>query len=177
LGKKALAERNMDWKKALIYLVFVVPQVIWLSLILAAPLLACSGHADAAGVLHFLFHPTCHQLPERSFYVFGCVMPVCARCFAIYAGFLASTLLYPLFYPVDNMRMPDKRLLIAALIPIAVDGGLQLVSSYESTNLLRLITGLICGGATAFYLLPAYNEIIRLFMQQTDNIIPPKRGG
>jgi uncharacterized membrane protein len=164
-------------QKNLIYFLFLAPQLLWMLLIFATPYFACSGHEGAAGVLYFIFRPTCHQLPERSLFVFGCVMPVCARCFAIYVGFLASTLIYPLFYPVDNMRMQDKRLLIAALIPIAVDGGLQLVSSYESTNLLRLITGFICGGAVAFYLLPAYNEIIRLFIQQTDNIIPPKKRG
>jgi uncharacterized membrane protein len=39
-------------------------------------------------------------------------------------------------------------LVIAALLPIGLDGTIQLLTDYESTNPKRLITGLIAGVAT-----------------------------
>ena len=38
---------------------------------------------------------------------------------------------------------------IIALIPIGIDGGLQLVTNYESNNVLRLMTGFLAGAALA----------------------------
>ena len=41
-------------------------------------------------------------------------------------------------------------LVVAALIPIGLDGTIQLLTDYESTNPKRLITGLIAGVVTGF---------------------------
>jgi uncharacterized membrane protein len=151
-------------RKALIYLLFLFPTVLWVALILLAPYLESIGSRELAGLLYFFFKPTCHQLAERSFIVFGYPMAVCARCFGIYAGFLAATLIYPLISPVDNKKTPSKWLLLLAVVPMGLDGGIQLLTSYESNNLLRLVTGMICGGVLPFYILPVYNELFYGFL-------------
>jgi uncharacterized membrane protein len=151
-------------KKTFIYLLFLLPSVLWVALILLAPYLQAAGNDSLAGLLYFFFKPTCHQLPERSFLVFGYPMAVCARCFGVYAGFLAAALLYPLILPVDNRKTPSKWLLLLAVAPMGFDGGVQLLTAYESNNLLRLITGAVCGGSLTFYILPVYNELVYGFL-------------
>jgi uncharacterized membrane protein len=46
---------------------------------------------------------------------------------------------------------------VLAIIPIALDGGTQLIGLRESTNLLRAITGSIAGFAFSFYFIPMLN--------------------
>src|SRR5688500_6050025 len=54
----------------------------WLLLITTAPILwiPLGGLLYAAGSL------ICHQLSDRSFHLQGSQLPVCARCFGLYAG-------------------------------------------------------------------------------------------
>ncbi len=85
--------------------------------------------------------------------------PVCARDVAIYLSMLIGLIMLPFFKPVDSEDWPNKWILVAAAIPIAIDGTTQLVGMRESTNLLRLITGAIIGIVLPFYLLPLLNSI------------------
>ncbi|HLC69314.1 MAG TPA: DUF2085 domain-containing protein [Candidatus Bilamarchaeaceae archaeon] len=100
--------------------------------------------------------------------VLGYKFPVCARDISIYLGMLLAGLAYARFYRLDNKEFPDPLYLIIALIPIGVDGGLQLLSGfgfdlpfigmYESTNLKRIVTGFIAGAVIPFYILPILNR-------------------
>jgi uncharacterized membrane protein len=54
----------------------------WLAALAAAPLLP----VPFAGVLYAAGSLICHQLPERSFHLQSFQLPVCARCFGLYAG-------------------------------------------------------------------------------------------
>lgn len=99
----------------------------------------------------------------------GYKFPVCARDMAIYLGMLLAGVLYPLRYRLDRREFPDPLYLIAALLPMALDGGLQLVSDigfsvpgigfYESTNINRMVTGFIAGVVVPVYLLPILNQM------------------
>ena len=40
-----------------------------------------------------------------------------------------------------------------AIIPIGLDGGIQLLTDYESNNILRLLTGAIFGAGVCLYFL------------------------
>lgn len=122
---------------------FIAAIGAWCLLILLTPLTV--DRVPKAGIfLYLFFSPLCHQLPERSFFLFGHQLPVCARCLGIYAGaFLGS------FFA--KKESPSPWVLVAGLFPMAVDGGTQLLFR-ESTNFLRLTTGLIAGFVTVFYL-------------------------
>lgn len=89
----------------------------------------------------------CHTIKERSFFINGNQMPFCARDVAIFFG-IALGLGIALFktFPLKWWW------LVGGLIPIGVDGGLQLVTSYESNNLFRLLTGGLAGLVTALAL-------------------------
>ena len=68
-------------------------------------------------------------------------MPICARCTAIYAGLAAGAALFR-FLPAIEERFMRIALAVAA-IPMAVDGLTQATGLRESTNTLRVITGLV----------------------------------
>jgi len=91
----------------------------------------------------------------------GYKMPVCARDIGIYGGMLLVAILYPFVRRIDDIDVPPVLYLIIAIAPLAIDGSIQLISDlgwlpfvYESTNLIRLATGLLAGGAASYYAIP-----------------------
>jgi len=96
----------------------------------------------------------CHQRADRSLFLNENEMPFCSRCTAIWFG-LAVGLGFMVLYIIE---LNEKFLiaLIAALIPIGIDGIGQFFELWESTNLIRIFTGLpagvICGIAIGIIL-------------------------
>ena len=82
----------------------------------------------------------CHQMPERSFFWHGRQFPVCARCTGVFAGQLAALFLF-------RLVSPPYWLLAAFCAIMLADWLVQRFGLRESTNLRRLITGLLCGYA------------------------------
>ena len=100
-----------------------------------------------------LFRLLCHGKPERCLELFHVPMPICARCAAIYAGILAGLALFRL---MGRLREKTMRVVaFAALAPLALDGLTQLTGLRESTNPLRIATGVIAGMAFGLWILSA----------------------
>lgn len=94
----------------------------------------------------------CHQRDTRSLFIGVNQMPFCARCTAIFVGMPLGMLVFFVM-----RREINPIILLMGFVPLALDGGLQLVGVYESVNLFRVITGAIAG-ITAGY---AFAYIIR----------------
>jgi uncharacterized membrane protein len=132
-----------------------------------------SGFAAAAG--YFFFSGVCHQIPARSFHVWGQPLAVCARCTGVYAGFLAGAIIFPLI-PCGGVHrkrvhkglvrrgwnggFPPAWILGAALLPATADFALGHFGLHDSGNVLRLVTGLIPGAAASLFIIPAVFEIV-----------------
>jgi uncharacterized membrane protein len=91
----------------------------------------------------------------------GFKMPVCSRDFGIYGAMLLGALIYPLLRDLKGREVWPAIWLILAMVPLALDGGIQLVSElgllpfvYESTNAMRLFTGALSGFVAALYAIP-----------------------
>ena len=80
----------------------------------------------------------CHQRPERSFFVKGYQMPVCARCEGELIGTLISLI------AIWFIR-PTFPVLAILMVPMVLDGLIQALTKYESTNGRRLTTGILFG--------------------------------
>ena len=114
----------------------------------------------------------------------GYKMPICARDFGIYGAMLLAGALYPFIRRLDSRAMYPAAYLILSLVPIALDGGLQMATEldrpllgsdiipfeYESTNAMRLFTGAIAGAAASFFAIPV---LVNIFTPGYD--IPPIR--
>ncbi|MCS7252336.1 MAG: DUF2085 domain-containing protein [Thermoflexus sp.] len=166
---------------------------LWIYVIgaLMPPVLMKAGLSEPASVLYTIYSFLCHQLPQRSFFLFGehltykledlrervglerlpgypwprtfigdsrigWKIAICQRDLAIYSAMVFSATLMLLrrrpWHP-----MPIWAFLVFGLMPIALDGGSQFVSyalamfgpftPRESTPFLRILTGVLFGGA------------------------------
>lgn len=98
-------------------------------------------------------------MPERAFWVAGHPLAVCARCFGIYAGFAAATLIYPLARNVRQAGTPRRAWLILALLPTSVDFLLGVTGMWANTHSSRFFTGAWLGAWAAFYVVPGLVEL------------------
>lgn len=135
----------------------------WLSLLLFSPYLIESGTTgDLSGVvgkydnkeiieemniiargIYYIGDLNCHQLSHRSYSYNDNQMSFCARDTGIFLGLVVGFM-----YASRKRTVLTLPLVIAALIPIGLDGTIQLLTDYESTNPKRLTTGLIAGAVT-----------------------------
>ena len=113
----------------------------------------------ASAQWRILFRLFCHGIPNRCLALWGTKMPICARCTAIYGGALAGLILMPLL-PAMSERAARIAMFIAAT-PLAIDGLTQLTTLRESTNALRVATGLAAGIGFALWALTAVERHVR----------------
>ena len=88
----------------------------------------------------------CHQRADRSFFYRGRQFPLCARCTGILIGYILGITLAILTHAKHHSYF------LILLIPMIIDGGIQKLFALESTNLRRLLTGIL-GGVGIVYLL------------------------
>lgn len=97
----------------------------------------------------------CHQMPKRSFFIHGCQFPVCARCTGVLIGYLLALIVLP-FY------LLSVKLCILFCGIMFADWFIQFLKIRESTNIRRLISGILGGyGVFSFYI-----NIILFFIEQ-----------
>lgn len=131
-------------KILLIYFLTLGGTVFWLGLIILAPYLK-SKSLNLNVFVNSVFSPICHQIPSRSFFLFGYPLAVCSRCFGIYVGFLIGVLLYPFLNEFSADSMPSTRIFILTSIPIVLDTGGNFFHLWMTPNIPRFIIGLIWG--------------------------------
>ena len=135
----------------------------WLALLLLSPYMIDNGTTgDLSGVvgkydnkeviddmniiarsIYYIGDLNCHQLSHRSYSYNDNQMSFCARDTGILVGLVLGFM-----YASRKKIILTLPLIIAALLPIGLDGTIQLLTDYESTNPKRLVTGLIAGIAT-----------------------------
>ncbi len=190
--------------------VFNLGFALYVILPILAPTLMHLGHRGLAGLIYTLYHPLCHQLPERSYFLFGrdhlistyslshlkslgvlpgnspwqrrefvgnavlgYKMAFCQRCFASYLSlFLAGVA-----FGVTGRKWRELSLtgLVLMLLPMALDGGLQIVGLHESNWMFRTITGALFGTGVVWFTYPRVALGIEASLRETPPEAPPPR--
>ena len=147
--------------------IFLSITCFWALLILTSPLMLNEGETgDLSGsvgiydnkeviqdmnpinkMVYYLGDLNCHQLSHRSYEYNENQMPFCARDAGIFVG-LALGFIFAIGKKIE-LTLP---LVILSLVPIGLDGTIQLFTDYESTNIKRIVTGLIAGFVTGIAL-------------------------
>jgi uncharacterized membrane protein len=130
-----------------------------ISLIFAAPIAEARGHSYVAYTLYQSFGHVCHQIPERSFFIAGHKLAVCARCTGLYLGFAAALSLYPLVRSLRRTDTPQRKWLFIAAAPMAIDVALGFFGIWKNTHFSRLLTGALFGSVVVFYVMPGLAEL------------------
>jgi uncharacterized membrane protein len=127
---------EMSWSKWMLApLAFALTPV-------AVPYLLTRGYAAIAFLLQHAFSLICHQWPERSFFLFGAPVAVCARCLGIYLGAAIGMLF-------RTSRRIALQLLIAAAALTAADWLTEAAGMHGNWMTMRFVLGLALGTAGA----------------------------
>lgn len=113
----------------------------------------------------------CHARADRSFFFRGKQFPICARCTGELIGMITGI-------PIAIfIGYPDFSVVLLMMLPMVFDGFLQLLTSYESGNIRRVVTGTIFGVAFIFCFIYFHRacftlaaEILKLFTDEPEKI-------
>jgi uncharacterized membrane protein len=199
------ADRFVFWLSKHWLSVFNTLAFLYVGLPFLAPTLMHLGAEPMASFLYTIYSPLCHQLPQRSWFLFGpqiayrlpelmelagdqvtdafssgfvgnealgYKVAICQRDVAIYGAIFLFGLLYGLLRRRWDVRpLPWWAYILLGLVPMGLDGGYQLLSyllpvifpgtslePYETTPLMRLITGALFGWATVWLAYPYVQE-------------------
>jgi len=154
---------------------------LYATLPVLAPVLMKSGHPSCGRLIYTIFAPTCHQLPERSFFLFGprfaytlqelqsrvgaevslryigsplvgYKIAICERDNAVLFAALLTGLVFALVR--HSARPLSVKLLALLCAPMAVDGFGQLLGFWESAWWSRVVTGALVGFGCIWFAFP-----------------------
>jgi uncharacterized membrane protein len=175
LAKHWLALANLLWG-------------LYVGLPLLAPVMMNAGWTIPAKAIYTIYRPACHQRPERSYFYggpsavytveeldaagvdtdpfvraigneqVGWKVAFCERDVAIYGSIFLMGLAYGLFRKQLSAKRMRLRYFALFLVPMAIDGILQLFGFYESTWLMRSITGVVFGIGAVLFAYPYVDE-------------------
>lgn len=172
---------------------------LYLGLPFLAPVLRWTGHPRGADLIYLIFRPLCHQLPERSFFLFGpqavysyeelsaflgggavpqryigapeigFKVAICQRDVAIYGAMLLAGILFA--FVRRRLKPLPWRYFLAFVLPLAVDGTGQLLGLWVSTWWSRLLTGALFGVACVWLAFPYLEEGMREVHRETSQAL------
>ena len=95
----------------------------------------------------------CHQLPERSFFLDGRQLPVCARCTGLYLSSAAGLLGWFIWKAARGGRRFIVRpraalaIVIAAGVPTALSYATGVIGAWDGSNLTRALLAVPLGAS------------------------------
>ena len=199
------ADRFIFWLSKRWLAVFNTLAFLYVGLPFLAPTLMHVGANTGASFIYTVYRPLCHQLPQRSWFLFGprlsyrlpelmnlagdevtgafsngfigneelgYKVAFCQRDVAIYGAIFLFGLAYALLrHRWDIRPLPWWAYILLGLVPMGLDGGYQFLSyvlplvlprislkPYETTPLMRTVTGTLFGWATVWLAYPYVQE-------------------
>ncbi|MEA4815800.1 MAG: DUF2085 domain-containing protein [Lachnospiraceae bacterium] len=99
-------------------------------------------------ILGFFANTVCHRMDSRSVFIYGKKLPLCARCTGIYIGVLVGFLMLCALKRLDFKKPPELKTAVLSavfLLPLMLDGAGSYFGFFGTANIIRIITGALCG--------------------------------
>lgn len=103
---------------------------------------------------HLMFEGMCHQIPDRSFWIGGQPMAVCARCLGVYTALFLFAAVVPWIQAAS--RLSDRYLrtfLVGVLAANAMDVLASISGLWQNIPITRFVLGSGIGGLAILYLI------------------------
>ena len=126
-------------KKVLLGLFFIYSAFFFIGSTLA-PILAHFRYYEPSAILTSTYMYSCHQQPDRSLWILGYPVALCARCYGFYLGVMAAS--YTAFF---KQFKPNFLIYIILSILITADIILNVTLHINTGNIIRFFTGLGMG--------------------------------
>jgi uncharacterized membrane protein len=132
--------------------ILVAAPILWIAAVFGA--LAIASQTSVGVALYALSAAVyeagslvCHQLPNRSFHVWGAQMPVCARCTGLYVGAAAAALTATRMDRAAQRQVWDRarELLLIGATPTALTLAFEWLSGVTPGNWIRAAAGFPLG--------------------------------
>jgi uncharacterized membrane protein len=133
---------------------------------LLAPILMASGITGPSNLIYSGYRFACHQLPSRSYFIFGQQMAFCHRDTAIYTSLFLAVILFG--FVRHRVKPLPWQVYIAFIAPMAIDGITQLFGLRTSNWQVRTITGVLFGVGSAWLALPYLEEAFQDIRQSVN---------
>lgn len=140
--------------KIFIFSVFTIYSLFFIIGSTFAPLMAHLHKYDLSARLTTLYMFSCHQQPNRSFWIFNYPMALCCRCYGFYIGTAITSLLLL----IKEIKINIKIISIMSLIVIFDLAINYFNKNYNTGNFVRFTVGIIMG--TLFILI--VNQIVKI---------------
>ena len=132
---------SMKFKiKKIIFLFLFVYSAFFFAGSSLAPIMAGMGQYEFSAKLTSLYMYSCHQQPDRSFWILGYPVSLCCRCYGVYF----STMICSLFVFLDKFKIKKLILLLIIFVSLA-DLFFNFVIGYNTGNITRFIMGIFMG--------------------------------
>lgn len=135
--------------------VLLVASVAWLAAVIAAPFAIQSSVPpvrDLAALMYAAAGFICHQRPERSYWIAGEQLPVCARCTGLYvSAALGAPMAYVYATAVSSARA--RVVAFAAGLPTLLTWSMEMAGLAHPSNTVRAVAALPLGFAVAWLLM------------------------
>lgn len=139
---------------------------LYVLLPLLAPILMAAGITGPSNLIYSAYRFACHQLPSRSYFIFGQQMAFCHRDTAIYASLFLAVIVFG--FVRQRVKPLPWPAYLAFIAPMALDGVTQLLGLRTSTWQLRTITGALFGIGSAWLALPYLEEAFQDIRQSVN---------
>lgn len=128
--------------RKIILLMFCLYSVFFFAGSTLAPVMAHFKYYDLSAILTATYMFSCHQQPDRSFWILGYPTALCCRCYGFYLGVIISGIV-ALF---DKLKISRKLFIIIFMlcfIDIIINCGLG--KAVNTGNITRFIIGILMG--------------------------------
>lgn len=125
----------------------------------AVPALMQAGRGEAGILLWTVLSPLCHQKSERSLFLFGWQMGICARCTAMFLAAVVPGLVLAVRPGLALRRIVLYPVSVGLMAPMMAEILFTLVFQTDFDIKVRMVTGALYGAGAALFAIALAHDL------------------